>query len=59
MFESHGGAIAPMIASFYGEATPTGVSALLAAGVALFLVTIAVNFVANFILGRSERKMAS
>jgi phosphate transport system permease protein len=48
-----------MIAAFYGESSAEGVNALLAAGVALFLVTILVNFVAQIILGRSERKMAS
>jgi phosphate transport system permease protein len=59
IFESFGGSVAPMIAAFYGESSAEGVNALLAAGVALFLVTILVNFVAQIILGRSERKMAS
>lgn len=59
IFESYGGSVAPMIAAYYGESSSEGIKALLAAGVALFLVTIAVNFVAQIILGRSERKMAS
>jgi phosphate transport system permease protein len=59
LFESYGGSVAPMIAAFYGESSEVGINALLAAGVALFLVTILVNFVAQIILGRSERKMAS
>jgi phosphate transport system permease protein len=59
IFESYGGSVAPMIAAYYGESSSEGINALLAAGVALFLVTIAVNFVAQIILGRSERKMAS
>jgi phosphate transport system permease protein len=59
IFENYGGSIAPMIAASYGEATERGISALLASGVALFLITLLVNFVAQIILGRSERKMAS
>jgi phosphate transport system permease protein len=59
IFEGHGGSIAPMIAAYYGEASEKGVSALLAAGVALFLITLVVTFVAQTILSRSERKMAS
>lgn len=59
IFENYGGSIAPMIAAYYGESTAPALSALLASGVALFLITIFVNFIANIILGRSERKMAS
>jgi phosphate transport system permease protein len=59
MLESYGGSVAPMIAAYLGEASPSLVSVLLAAGVALFLVTLFVNMVAQIILSRSERKMAS
>jgi phosphate transport system permease protein len=57
--ENYGGAVAPMIAAFFGESTEVGLSALLAAGVALFLVTLAINGVAQLIVGRFEKKMAS
>jgi phosphate transport system permease protein len=59
IFENRGGTIASMIASKYGEASEIEVKALMAAGVSLFLITIFVNFVAQIIVGRSERKMAS
>jgi len=59
MLENYGGAVAPMIAAFFGESTEVGLSALLAAGVALFLVTLAINGVAQLIVGRFEKKMAS
>lgn len=59
IFENFGGAVAPMIAAQYGEASETGVSALLASGVALFVVTLLVNFIAQIIVQRHEKKMAS
>jgi phosphate transport system permease protein len=59
IFESFGGSVAPMIAAQYGEATEKGISALLASGVALFVVTLLVNFIAQIIVQRHERKMAS
>jgi phosphate transport system permease protein len=59
IFESFGGSVAPMIAAQYGEASEAGISALLASGVALFVVTLLVNFIAQIIVQRHERKMAS
>jgi phosphate transport system permease protein len=38
----------------YGEATPFGTSALMAAGLALFLITLVVNFMASTIVARTR-----
>jgi phosphate transport system permease protein len=59
ILENRGGSVAPMIASYYGEADGNAISALLAAGVVLFLLTLIVNMFATFIVQRSEKKMAS
>lgn len=59
ILENYGGSVAPMIAAYYGESSEVGVSALLAAGVALFLITLFVNFIAQIFVGRYEKKMAS
>lgn len=57
--ENKGGAIASLIASRFGEAPEDEISALLAAGVVLFLMTLIVNMIASGIVQRSERRMAS
>jgi len=59
ILENRGGAVAPMIASYYGEAESKAISALLAAGVVLFGATLIVNMFATYIVQRSEKKMAS
>ena len=46
--------ISSLIALSYSEATPFGVSALMAAGLALFALTIIVNFIAARIVARSR-----
>ena len=46
--------ISALIALRYGEATPFGTSALMAAGLALFLITLVVNFIASSIVARSR-----
>ncbi|WP_142113035.1 phosphate ABC transporter permease subunit PstC [Rarobacter incanus] len=46
--------VSALIALRYGEATPIGMSALMAAGLALFLMTLAVNFAASIIVSRSR-----
>jgi phosphate transport system permease protein len=51
--------VASLIVSKFGEATPSELSALMAAGVVLFLVTLAVNMIATSIVQRSEKRMAS
>lgn len=47
-------AIAPLIALRYGEANPFSMSALMAAGLTLFLFTLVVNFTASTIIARSR-----
>jgi phosphate transport system permease protein len=46
--------ISSLIALHYAEATPFGLSALFAAGLALFALTLLVNFVAAVIVSRSR-----
>ncbi|WP_454318468.1 phosphate ABC transporter permease subunit PstC [Streptomyces phaeoluteigriseus] len=46
--------VSSLIALRYGEASPLGMSALMAAGLALFLVTLVVNFAASSIVARSR-----
>jgi phosphate transport system permease protein len=46
--------VSSLIALRYGEATPFGMSALMAAGLALFLMTLVVNFGASSIVARSR-----
>ena len=51
---SAGGNVASLIASRFGEAGPLEVSALMAAGLVLFILTLIVNFSASFIVGRTS-----
>jgi phosphate transport system permease protein len=46
--------VSSLIALRYGEATPFAMSALMAAGLALFLMTLVVNFAASSIVARSR-----
>jgi phosphate transport system permease protein len=46
--------ISSLIALRYGEASSLGISALMAAGLALFLLTLLVNFAAATIVARSR-----
>ncbi|MEU0964710.1 phosphate ABC transporter permease subunit PstC [Streptomyces sp. NPDC005917] len=46
--------VSSLIALRYGEASEVGMSALMAAGLALFLMTLVVNFVASSIVARSR-----
>jgi phosphate transport system permease protein len=57
--ENRGGSVASFIAANWGEASGDTVGALLAAGVVLFILTLAVNFISSSIVQRAERKMAS
>lgn len=51
--------VSSLIALRYGEATEFGMSALMAAGLSLFLMTLAVNFAASFIVSRSRSGASS
>jgi phosphate transport system permease protein len=51
--------IAALIALKFGESSEFGVSALMAAGLALFLITLAVNAFASFVVSRSRSGAAT
>jgi phosphate transport system permease protein len=55
ILESTGGSVASLIVSRFGEAQPLEISALFGAGLALFLVTLAVNAVATAIVSSTNR----
>lgn len=54
ILEPGGGAIASLILGKFGEATESEVSALLAAGVVLFILTLIINSIAAFIVSRAQ-----
>lgn len=54
ILEPGGGAIASLILAKFGEATQTEISALLAAGVILFIMTLFINSIAAFIVSRAQ-----
>jgi phosphate transport system permease protein len=53
---SAGGSVASMIVNKFGEADQVELQALMAAGFVLFLVTLAVNFLANAIINKTARE---
>ena len=53
---SAGGNVASMIVNKFGEADPVELQALMGAGFVLFLVTLGVNFLANFIINKTARE---
>ncbi|NBO16807.1 MAG: phosphate ABC transporter permease subunit PstC, partial [Actinobacteria bacterium] len=53
---SAGGSVASMIVNKFGEADAPELRALMAAGFVLFVVTLIVNFIANAIITKTERK---
>ena len=59
IFQNGGSSISSLIALRIGEATHFGTSALMAAGLALFLITLVVNFLASSIVARSRSGAAS
>ncbi len=54
VLKTGGNSISALIALRYGEASDFGLSALMAAGLALFLITLAINFTASSIVARSR-----
>jgi len=56
IFARGAGSIAALIATKFGEAGSLERSALIAAGLALFLLTLAVNLIARRIVGRAEAR---
>lgn len=53
---SAGGSVASMIVNKFGEADPAELQALMGAGFVLFLVTLLVNFLANYIINKTARE---
>ena len=53
---SAGGSVASMIVNKFGEADFVELQALMAAGFVLFLVTLVVNFFANYIINKTARE---
>jgi phosphate transport system permease protein len=52
---TQGGNVASMIIQKWGEAAQTEISALMAAGLVLFILTLIVNFLANFVVTRAVK----
>ncbi|MEY4655215.1 MAG: phosphate transporter permease subunit PstC [Actinomycetota bacterium] len=59
ILENGANSVSSLIALRYGEATQMGMSALMAAGLALFILTLIVNFVASSIVARSRSGASS
>ena len=56
ILDPEGGSVASMIIAKFGEATPEEIQALLGAGLVLFILTLIVNLIANWIVARSARE---
>jgi phosphate transport system permease protein len=54
ILQSGSNSVSSLIANRYGDASGFGLSALMAAGLALFLLTLAVNFSASALIARSR-----
>lgn len=54
MLEAGGNSVASLIALRFGEAKQVGLSALMAAGLSLFVLTLVVNALASIVVGRSR-----
>jgi phosphate transport system permease protein len=52
---TQGGNVASMIIQKWGEAGPSEVSALMAAGLVLFILTLMVNFLANYVVTKTVK----
>jgi phosphate transport system permease protein len=59
ILQNGGSSVSSLIALRYGEATQFGTSALMAAGLALFVMTLIVNFAASSIVARSRSGASS
>lgn len=54
ILQSGSSTVSALIALHYGDSSPFGISALMAAGLALFLMTLVVNFAASAVVARSR-----
>ncbi|WP_236795933.1 phosphate ABC transporter permease subunit PstC [Amycolatopsis sp. GM8] len=59
ILEKGGSTISSLIANRFGDATGVQVSALLAAGLTLFAITLVVNMIAGFVVARSRSGAAT
>ncbi|MEV4557265.1 phosphate ABC transporter permease subunit PstC [Kitasatospora sp. NPDC049285] len=59
ILQTGGSAVAPLIALRYGDSSNFSVSALMAAGLTLFLLTLVVNFAAAAVVARSRSGASS
>ncbi|MBA2607708.1 MAG: phosphate ABC transporter permease subunit PstC [Actinobacteria bacterium] len=59
VLEAGGNSVSSLIALRYSEASGFGLSALMAAGLALFIMTLGVNFVASIFIARSRSGASS
>jgi phosphate transport system permease protein len=54
VIQARGGSVASMIISKFGEANPSEVSALMAAGLVLFVFTLIINSIASYIVAKAQ-----
>ena len=54
VLEARGGSVASMIISKFGEANPSEISALMAAGLVLFIFTLIINSIASYIVAKAQ-----
>ena len=59
VLQSGTSSVSALIANQYGESTPVALSALMAAGLSLFVLTLIVNFAASSIVARSRSGASS
>ncbi|WP_213450769.1 phosphate ABC transporter permease subunit PstC [Rhizomonospora bruguierae] len=59
ILQNGGGSISALIALRYGDSTPIGIAALMAAGLVLFAMTLLVNVIAGIVISRSRSGAAS
>jgi len=54
ILQAKGGSVASMIISKFGEANPAEISALMAAGLVLFVFTLIINSIASYIVAKAQ-----
>jgi phosphate transport system permease protein len=54
VLQAKGGSVAAMIISKFGEANPAELSALMAAGLVLFVFTLTINSIASYIVAKAQ-----
>lgn len=54
LLEPEGGAVASWILARFGEANPAEKEGLMAAGLVLFVITLVINYLANFIVNKAQ-----